>query len=98
MSWENTYSRSVCIGIDRFYSALLFNEPDMTISSLCWLVRNRFTEGVREEVKLYNWQIRVLWHIGAGLEFFFPGHIAVARSNDIKASSRARRVLGAVTP
>lgn len=38
MSWEQSYSHTVAIGLDRFGAALIFNEPDITISSLCWFV------------------------------------------------------------
>lgn len=39
MSWDRTYTHTIALGVDRLGAALIFNEPDITISSLCWVVR-----------------------------------------------------------
>lgn len=41
MSWDKTYSHTLLLALDRFGAAILFNEPDITISSLCWIVLTR---------------------------------------------------------
>lgn len=90
----HSYRVSLLISVDRLLAAAFFNEPDLTISSLCWIVRT----GKRDRLELSSWKIRALWRIGVVLNRFFPGHLAVARSNDIAASSRMRQLLGALTP
>jgi hypothetical protein len=39
MSWNRTYSHTVALGADRFAAAVVFNQADITVSSLCWIVR-----------------------------------------------------------
>ena len=97
MSWDKTYSHTVLLGVDRLGAAVVFNEPDITISSLCWIVRSG-SPGQNDQLKLYDWQRGTLRAIGAALEFFWPGHCARARTGDIQTSSRARSLLGALTP
>jgi hypothetical protein len=97
MSWERTYSHTALLGIDRLGAALVFNEPDITISSLCWVVRNGNSEELGA-LKLYSWQLCALRGIGNTLEHFWPGHCTRARDGDIQASTRARTLLGVATP
>lgn len=97
MSWDKTYSHTVALGVDRLGAAVIYNEPDITISSLCWIVRSG-TDQQRAALKLYRWQLLSLRGIGNGLEYFWPGHCARARTGDIQTSARARALLGAVTP
>ena len=95
MSWEQSYSHTVLIAVDRLGAALLFNEPDITISSLCWVVRSG-TPAQNAALKLYGWQKSALQLVGDGLEYFWPGHCARARTSDIQTSSRAAQLLGAL--
>lgn len=92
MSWSNTYTHTIALAIDRFGAALIFNEPDITISSLCWVVR-RGSKMQQDALKLAPWQRKLLQLIGNGLEHFWPGHCARARGGDLATSSRARSLL-----
>lgn len=108
MSWDKTYSHTLLVGLDRLGAAVLFNEPDITISSLCWIVlkasdpryvdmgpRVPVADAIASLVKLrlYKWQLRLLWNIGHALERFFPGHCAAAREGDLDTSERSRVLL-----
>jgi hypothetical protein len=97
MSWDRTYSHTALLGIDRLGAALLFNEPDITISSLAWVVRSG-SDAQRAQLQLYGWQRSALSAIGSALEYFWPGHCARARTGDLATSTRARTLLGALTP
>ena len=92
MSWDQTYSHTVALAIDRFGAAILFNEPDITISSLCWIAQTK-APGL-EELKLSKWQHELLQDIGAVLEHYWPGHCAAARQGDLDANARTRQLLG----
>jgi hypothetical protein len=97
MSWDRTYSHTVALGVDRFAAALVYNQPDITISSLCWIVRNgeklKIAEDALVVLKLSKWQHRSLTLIGNGLERFFPGHCEAARMGDLQTTQRARSLL-----
>lgn len=93
MSWDRTYSHVVLLGFDRLGAAIIFNEPDITISSLCWIVRDGSSDMVAR-LKLYGWQRLLLGAIGAGLEHFWPGHCIAARTGDLDTSARSRFLLG----
>lgn len=92
MSWDKTYSHTLLLALDRFGAALLFNEPDITISSLCWIYRK--APVTLCELKLSPWQAAALRVIGNGLERFWPGHCVSARAGDLDTSARSRRLLG----
>lgn len=94
MSWDKTYTHTLALAFDRNAAAIVFNEPDITVSSLCWIVRNGSTQMV-QALELYGWQDELLIVIGAGLEYFWPGHCASARAGDLQASARSRQLLGA---
>lgn len=91
MSWDQTYSHTVALAVDRFAAAIIFNEPDITISSLCWFVLNPAKP--IQKLKLSGWQFRLLNWIGSRLEQLFPGHCAAARQGDLYTSARARDLL-----
>jgi hypothetical protein len=93
MSWDKTYSHTVLLGLDRLGAAVIFNEPDITISSLCWIVRAGSTDMVAR-LNLHDWQLVALRGIGDGLEYFWPGHCERARTGDLETSARARALLG----
>lgn len=102
MSWDNTYSHTVLLAIDRLGAALLFNEPDITISSLCWIVRYATTLKIAENalpvLKLAGWQRFALQWIGNGLEHFWPGHCDAARWGDLQTNQRTRDLLSDFPP
>lgn len=93
MSWSQSYSYTLVIGLDRFGAAVFFNQPDLTISSLCWIVRTNAP--TLPLLKLSTWQLLTLRWIGSGLEWLQPGHCANARASDMAASQRAADLLGA---
>lgn len=97
MSWDKTYSHTVLLALDRLGAALIFNEPDITISSLCWIVRNatkyRIAEVALPKLKLAVWQKFALVWIGNGLEYFWPGHCEAARQGDLQTGANARSLL-----
>lgn len=87
MSWTQTYTHTVLIGIDRLGAALIFNQPDITISSLCW-IELFGSQKQRDLLKLAEWQHTLLRVIGERLlERFWPGHCTRARQGDIITSS-----------
>jgi hypothetical protein len=97
MTWDQTYSHTLLLAIARAAAAVVFNEPDITVSGLCWIVHFGTSEEVAA-LKLYNWQHGLLVEIGGGLEHFFPGHLAATRQGDIDASARSRKLLGVKQP
>jgi hypothetical protein len=97
MSWDNTYTHTLALAIDRFFAAMIFNEPDITISSLCWVVLNAGNDPIAAKaialLKLYAWQKWLLLRIGGFLEYFWKGHCANARLGDISTGNRAVSLL-----
>jgi hypothetical protein len=102
MSWDKTYSHTVALGVDRLGAALVFNQPDITISSLCWIVLNgeklKIAEDALVELKLWRWQRFALKWIGHGLEYFWPGHTEAARLGDLQTGERSRKLLSDAPP
>lgn len=102
MSWDKTYSHTVALGVDRLGAALIFNQPDITISSLCWIVRNaahlKIAEDALPVLKLAPWQSWLLWRIGDGLEYFWPGHCEQARLGDLQTGEKSRKLLSDAPP
>lgn len=109
MSWSQTYTYTLALAIDRFGAAVLFNEPDITISSLCWIVvtaerhaawpippDQKVAFAALRQLTLATWQYRFLRAIGNQfLERFWPGHCARARLTDLATTVRSRGLLGA---
>lgn len=108
MSWNQTYTHTLALGADRFAAAVVFNQPDITVSSLCWIVMTAESplppngdialhQAVTDaylDLKLYIWQLHALRWIGKELERTFPGHCEAARQGDLDTSARARALLG----
>ena len=88
-----TYARKQLLELDRAFAVLLFNSQDVTISSLCRIIAIGGPRRVAA-LRLYRWQRFVLTYIGAGLEYFWPGHCAAARMADI---ARAQTILALLT-
>lgn len=98
MSWAGTYSHTLALALDRAAAAVFFNRPDITISSLCWIVRNRVSNPIAGHAyslcKFSGWQTKLLQWIGAGLEFIAKGHCAAARDSDLAVSNSVLALLG----
>lgn len=93
--------------LDRFGAAAIYNQPDIYISSLCWVVLTAVNEGAKatvadftiavaalQKLRLSRWQIRSLLYVGKGLEWLRPGHCADARLGDLATCAATRSLLG----
>lgn len=89
MAWDKTYSHNVLIAADQFGAAVLFNRPDLTISTMCWMVM----EGQDASLKLNAVQRGFLNWLGPKLNKIQADHCATARQGDI---DRARLTLAAL--
>lgn len=92
MSWDKTYPHTVLIAVDQFAAAVIFNRPDLTVSTMCWMVRS----GNDASLKLAGWQRLSLTLIGDGLEKFWPGHCASASQGDLDRAQLTVESLKAV--
>lgn len=99
MSFQRTYVHTVLVAIDQTAAAVLFNRDDVTISSLCGLVR-RMDAGnhtadftLHVALQLRPWQIGFLRFTGTALEKFWPGHCEGAISSDVARGARAQAIL-----
>ena len=81
----STYLHNFFVQLDRDAASLLFNYPDITVSSLCWMERT-----APARLNLGRLQHLALKAIGAALEHFWPGHCAAARNAD---RARAQQML-----
>lgn len=110
MDTKKPYWLTVLLALDRLGAALFFNRPDLTISTLCWMVLT--LEQARElhavpptdllvawamlkAVDPYPWQTAALRAIGHGLEWLSPGHCARARESDKTLLVATAKLLGA---
>jgi hypothetical protein len=75
------------VGLDRLGAAVFFNRPDLTISTLCWIVRYAASDiraaTALKSLNLYQWQRAILGWLGDGLEWLQPGHCIQARAFDL---------------
>lgn len=99
MSFQRSYVHTVLVAIDQTAAAVLFNRDDVTISSLCGLVR-RMDAGnhtadftLHVALQLRPWQIGFLRFTGMALEKFWPGHCEGAISSDVARGARAQAIL-----
>lgn len=85
MSWSQTYSYTALLALDRFGAAVIFGQPDISISSLCW-VYCQGASSQRSAFKLADWQISILQFLGPLLNRIQTNHMQLARMTDIKAA------------
>lgn len=90
MSWDKTYTHTVLIAADQFAAAVFFNRPDLTISTMCWMVM----EGKDATLKLSKMQRAFLAWLGPQLNKYWPNHCAEARDGDIKRAKNTLTSLG----
>lgn len=86
-----TYAHNVLVAFDQFCAVVFFNQPDITVSSLCWIALNR--ADARSRINVGYAQLRILVGIGHSLEFFWPGHCAGARDSDRGRGARVEALL-----
>lgn len=114
MDTKKPYWLTLLLALDRFGAALLFNRPDLTISTLCWMVltvegsrRNPVSPtppllmvawGMLRAIDPYPWQCVVLRLIGRGLEWLSPGHCNRARVSDMALLIATAQLLGVRFP
>jgi hypothetical protein len=57
MTWsDRQFSFAVLYGLDRFAAAIFFLQTGLSISAMCWLVK----QGKADELKLRAWQRKFL--------------------------------------
>jgi hypothetical protein len=89
MSTSASYFKTVMLGLDDFWAAVILNRNDMSISAACGLV----LEGQDAALKLNHFQHGFCRATGKSLEFFWPGHCAGAIKNDIARADSAKTLL-----
>jgi hypothetical protein len=107
VSFNRTYGYTLAIAVDQFAAALIFNRPDLTISTLCWIVLASSSPGIASVpyderavqalafLKLSIWQHWLLRQIGRNfLERLWPGHCVAARASDLARAKSASAALG----
>lgn len=77
MSWDNTYTHNVLIGLDQFGAAVLFNRNDLTISTICDMVM----KGDYDR-PLKPWQKDFCLWLGPKLNKLQANHCAESRQGD----------------
>lgn len=91
---SQTYFKTVMLGLDDFGAAVLLNRNNLSISAACGMVRAK----TDSELQLHGWQRALLRGIGAGLEFFWPGHCLKAMTNDeLRGKGAAAMIQRALT-
>lgn len=109
MDTKHPYWLTLLLALDRLGAALLFNRPDLTISTLCWMAltidaasRRAHVDpldmvawGLWKAVDPYPWQGALLRSIGAALERLSPGHCARSRASDLALLMATASLLGA---
>jgi hypothetical protein len=103
MSWSRSYAHMLAFALDILGAEIFWNQTDITISSLCWLVMaaDELVAGPGEEnyklrlvrLNLYGWQLSLLRHIGPQLDRIRPNHRELAREADIDRAARVSALL-----
>lgn len=100
MSWSKTYTHTLAIAADMLGSAIVWNKPDVCISSLCCIVRYRDRGNAYQKLrarqhlrKFAPWQISALRAIGNALEWLDKGHCEASRRADLSRLATAQDFL-----
>lgn len=64
MSWDGTYSHNFLLALDMWAAMVVFNRPDLTVSTMCWMVAS----GNDQSLKLWKWQRAILVWLGPKLD------------------------------
>lgn len=94
MSWSRTYTHTLAIAVDQLGAAVIFNRPDLTISTLCWVVMS----GDAQPLKLALWQIWSLRCLGPILNRIQANHCAQAREGDMERAQSTLLLLSPAQP
>lgn len=78
MSWDKTYSHNLLLALDMYAAAVVFNRPDLTISTMCWMVAT----GNDQSLKLWKWQRAILIWLGPKLDKIQANHCKEAAYAD----------------
>lgn len=89
MSWDKTYSHNFLIALDSFAAAVVFNRPDLTVSTMCWMVMT----GNDQSLKLNSAQRWILVKLGPWLNDIQTNHCELAAYGD---RDRAQSTLDAL--
>lgn len=89
MAWDRTYSHTLLIALDDLGASIFFNRPDLTISTLCWLVAN----GKDAPLKLWGWQRMALKFLGPILNRIQTDHMALAKEGDLERAQSTQTLL-----
>lgn len=97
MSWSGTYSHNVLLAIDELGAMLFWNQPDITISSMCGIVMNadQHVEWVPNllALKLYGWQLAILRWLGPRLNQIQANHCQGAILADQQRAQVVMKIL-----
>jgi hypothetical protein len=84
-----TYVKTLALALDYWSASVFFNQKDITISSLCWML----DQGKEAPLKLSRCQRWALSKIGPWLDRHWPNHRARARYSDITRLKNALDML-----
>jgi hypothetical protein len=106
LSFSNTYAHTLAFTLDVAGALIFWNQSDITISSLCWVVMMSDMQGEHystlrgvdyhaklDGLKLYGWQTALLRHIGPQLDRIQPNHRELAREADLARAARVTALL-----
>lgn len=94
MSWDRTYTHTLAIAVDQLGAAVIFNRPDLTISTLCWIVMS----GDPQPLKLAPWQTWMLARLGPILNRIQENHCVQAREGDAQRAQATLLLLSPAQP
>ncbi len=89
MSWDRSYTHTLAIALDDWAASVFFNRPDLTVSTLCWLVAS----GKDAPLNLWRWQRAFLQWLGPWLNRIQKDHMALAREGDIERAQSTLSLL-----
>jgi hypothetical protein len=98
MSWDKTYSHNLLIALDQFGAAVIFNHPDLTISTLCRIVQladDRVEDfpARLESLRLSRWQLRFLRWLAPKLDQVQSSHCELSRRGDLQRADSTSKLL-----
>jgi hypothetical protein len=83
---DRQWTFSLAYGLDRFAAAIFFLQTGMSISAMCWLVK----QGKADSLKLRHWQITFLTWLEPRLS---AEHCEFAAKDDLARLRLAEKIL-----